>query len=99
MLVLRSFIPAVLSPFAGVFYPVGTLPLWMRVIARLLPPSYVFEGMRAIVLRQPFHAASLAVGIALSIAAVLLACWIFVRVYRHAVRSGLIARYSAESLS
>ena len=92
-------IPAVLSPFAGVFYPVATLPLWMRVIARLLPPSYVFEGMRAIVLHQPFHPASLAIGIALSIAAVLLAGWIFARVYRHAVRTGLIARYSAESLS
>jgi ABC-2 type transport system permease protein len=29
----------------------------------------------------------------------LLACWFFVRVYQHAVRTGLIARYSAESLT
>jgi len=92
-------IPALLSPFAGVFYPIATLPLWMRVIARLLPPSYVFEGMRAIVLRQPFHLATLGVGVVLSIAALLLACWIFTRVYRYAVRTGLIARYSAESVS
>ena len=92
-------IPAVLSPFAGVFYPVATLPIWMRVIARLLPPSYVFEGMRAIVLREPFHIASLGTGVVLSIVDTLLACWIFTRVYRHAVRTGLIARYSAESLS
>jgi ABC-2 type transport system permease protein len=92
-------IPAVLSPFAGVFYPIATLPTWMQIIARLLPASYVFEGMRAIVLRQSFHAASLAVGVALSIAVLLLACWIFTRVYRRAVRTGLLVRYSAESVS
>ena len=42
-------IPAMLSPFAGVFYPLSTLPWWMRAISRILPPSYVFEGIRAIV--------------------------------------------------
>src|SRR5207302_8119952 len=35
-------IPAVLSPFAGVFYPVTTLPQWMQSISSALPPSYVF---------------------------------------------------------
>jgi ABC-2 type transport system permease protein len=41
----------------------------------------------------------MAVGGALAIAYVLLAALGFTRVYRHAVRTGLIARYSAESLS
>ncbi|MBZ0253917.1 MAG: ABC transporter permease, partial [Candidatus Methylomirabilis sp.] len=40
--------PAMLSPFAGVFYPIATLPEWMRGIAWALPPAHVFEGMRAI---------------------------------------------------
>ena len=71
----------------------------MQVVARLLPPSYVFEGMRAIVLGQPFQRSSLAGCALLSIADVLAACATFTRVYRHAVRSGLIARYSAESVS
>jgi ABC-2 type transport system permease protein len=30
---------------------------------------------------------------------VVLACWIFSRVYRHSVRTGLIARYSAETVT
>ena len=30
---------------------------------------------------------------------ILLACWLFTRLYRYAVRSGLLARYSAESMS
>jgi ABC-2 type transport system permease protein len=92
-------IPAVLSPFAGVFYPIATLPAWMQIIARLLPPSYVFEGMRAIVLGRPFQRSSLAWGALLSVAAVIIACALFTRVYRHAVRTGLIVRYSAESVS
>src|SRR5499427_6561510 len=33
-------IPAMLSPFAGVFYPLSTLPKWMQAIGHLLPPSY-----------------------------------------------------------
>ena len=42
-------VPAFLSPFAAIFYPVSTLPHWMQPVSYLLPPSYVFEGMRAIV--------------------------------------------------
>jgi ABC-2 type transport system permease protein len=41
-------IPALISPFAGVVYPVTTLPDWMQTVGRFLPPSYVFEGLRSI---------------------------------------------------
>jgi len=92
-------IPAVLSPFVGVFYPLSTLPRWMRTISRILPPSYVFEGMRAIVAGRPVPAATLAAGFGLAMLAILLACWLFVRVFRHVVKTGLIARYSAETVS
>jgi ABC-2 type transport system permease protein len=92
-------IPAIVSPFAGVFYPLSTLPLGMRVVARLLPPAYVFENLRAIVAGRPASGRELAIGFALAIAYVWLAGWFFTRVYRNAVRTGLIARYSAESVS
>jgi len=92
-------IPALLSPFAGVFYPLTTLPRWMQYVGRLLPPSYVFEGMRAIVKGAAFSPSSLLAGGGLALLFILLAGWCFTSVYRHAVRTGLIARYSAESLS
>lgn len=92
-------IPAVLSPFAGVFYPLSTLPTWMQWVGRLLPPSYVFEGMRAVVSGGELSLRSLAWGAGLAVADVLLACWLFGRIHRHAVRTGLIARYSAETVS
>ena len=50
-------IPMIVSPFAGVFYPLAVLPGWMRAIAAILPPSYVFEGMRAVVAGEPAHGA------------------------------------------
>jgi ABC-2 type transport system permease protein len=88
-----------ISPLAGVFYPLSTLPAWMRVLARLLPPSYVFESMRGIVLKRAGSPVSLLWAAVLDIAFLLLASWFFSYIYHHAVRTGLIARYSAESLS
>src|SRR5438874_11106641 len=52
-------IPALVSPFAGVFYPITTLPRWMQLVSRLLPPAYVFENLRAIVARGAASAAAL----------------------------------------
>jgi len=89
-------LPALLSPFAAVFYPLSTLPTWMQAVSRLLPPSYVFEGLRAVIGGGSFPAATLWGGASLAAVEMLLAGWVFARVFRHAVRSGLLARYSAE---
>src|SRR5581483_5510750 len=60
-------IPAVLSPFAGVFYPLSTLPAWMRGIGRILPASYVFEGLRGALVGHGPSPALLGIGLALAI--------------------------------
>ncbi len=92
-------IPALIAPFAGVFYPLSTLPQWMRDISLLLPPSYVFEGMRAVVSGGQVSGAALLWSGCLTVLYVLPAYWFFIRTYRRAVRTGLIARYSAETVS
>jgi len=92
-------IPALLSPFAGVFYPLSILPSWMQAIGHALPPSYVFEAMRAGLAGHAYPDFDLALAVALAALYILLACWLFTRLYRYAVRSGLLARYSAESMS
>jgi ABC-2 type transport system permease protein len=90
-------IPALVAPFAGVFYPISTLPAWMQYVGRALPPAPVFEGLRGIVAGRGVSIGALAWGAALAIAYLVAACFIFGAVYRHAARVGLIARYSAES--
>ena len=92
-------VPAMLAPFACVFYPLAVLPPWMRPVAWAMPPTHVFEGMRAIVAGGPAPVAALAWGTLVALGCVLLAAWFFARVYRHAVRTGLISRYAAESVS
>ncbi len=92
-------VPALLSPVVGVFYPLSTLPAWMQHIARVLPPSYVFESMRTMVAGGSVPIMSLAWGAGLSVVYILLASWFFEGIYHYAVRTGLIARYSAESVS
>jgi ABC-2 type transport system permease protein len=92
-------IPALLSPFVGVFYPLSTLPAWMRNVGHLLPPSYVFENMRSVVAGHGYSSRGLLIAIALALLDILLAACLFTYVYRYAVRSGLLARYSAESAS
>ena len=91
-------IPAILSPFACVFYPVAILPGWMQAIAHVMPPMYVFEGMRGIVRDGHFSAGLLLASGGLAVLYVLVAAAFFVHVHRYAIRSGLIARYSAESV-
>jgi ABC-2 type transport system permease protein len=92
-------LPALISPFVSVFYPLSTLPVWMQWTARLLPPSYVFESLRATVNGQGPWWPGLVLSSVLASLYIALAGFTFSRVFRFAVRTGLIARYSAESVS
>jgi ABC-2 type transport system permease protein len=43
-------------PLTCVYYPVAVLPDWLQYVAWALPPTYVFEGMRALVIDHAFRA-------------------------------------------
>jgi len=90
-------IPAFLSPFAAVFYPMSVLPHWMQVVSHLLPPAYVFESMRTILAGQAARPAMLLWAASLAILYILLTSWLFTRIHHRAIRTGLIARYTAET--
>lgn len=48
-----------LLPLTCVYYPLSALPGWLQSVALVLPPTHVFEGMRAILLEQRFDAGDL----------------------------------------
>jgi ABC-2 type transport system permease protein len=56
-----------LLPLACVYYPVSTLPEWLQYVALSLPPTYVFEGMRAILIDGTFRADLMLRGLALNV--------------------------------
>jgi len=43
------------APVSGVYYPIAVLPPALQAISWALPPAYVFEGMRAVLLQQTFR--------------------------------------------
>ena len=94
-------IPIVLSLFAGVFYPISTLPSAMRVISYCIPPAYVFESMRAILTSGTFPDNlffNLVIGALLAIAYLVATCFFFIHIYHNNLQSGSIARFNAETL-
>jgi ABC-2 type transport system permease protein len=43
-------------PLTCVYYPVAVLPVWLQPVAWMLAPTYVFEGMRSLLIDQTFRA-------------------------------------------
>ncbi len=43
-------------PLTCVYYPVAVLPHWLQYVSWALPPTYVFEGMRALLIDRVFRA-------------------------------------------
>ena len=78
----------ILAPICGVYYPVATLPGWLQPISWALPPTHVFEGMRAVVLDGVFRADLMASAIALNMLYLAGALVVFLWAFRQARERG-----------
>lgn len=94
--ILAWSIPALIPPFSGVFYPVSTLPHWLQYVAFFLPPSHVFEGMRAALLTGTVDLGSLFLAAVLSIIFSVGSVFLLYRSYRYVLRHGLLTRFQTE---
>ena len=63
----------IVQPLGAVYYPVSTLPGWLQSVSWLLPPTYVFEGLRSVLInheiRWDFMAKGLVIDLVLFAAA------------------------------
>ncbi len=94
-------IPMVLSIFAGVYYPISTLPYGLSEIARAIPASYVFESLRSILATGTMPGnliANLLIGGLLSAFYLFVTSAFFIHIYRKNLKGGNIARFNAEAL-
>lgn len=80
----------ILSPVSGVYYPIAILPAWLQPVAWSLPSSYVFEGMRAIMLQHEFRPDLLLQAAGLNLAYLALAFGVFLFTFGVARRRGLL---------
>lgn len=78
----------VLMPISAVFYPVETLPAWLRVFSWCLPSTYVFEGMRAVLHGQGLRLDLLLPAIGLNIACLIGSYGLFLWFLGRARRDG-----------
>lgn len=77
-----------LMPFACVYYPVATLPPWLQTLAWTLPPTYVFEGLRAAIVGHEFRADLMAEALAINAGLLIVAAGVFLALIDSARRAG-----------
>jgi len=75
-------------PLACVYYPVAVLPQWLQPLAWSLPPSYVFEGLRALLLEKTLRLDLMAEAFALNMIFFAVSVGIFAAMLQSARRIG-----------
>ncbi len=80
------------QPFSAVFYPVQVLPVPLQAIAWMLPTTYAFEGMRAVLDGHPLPWGYVAWAMVTNAVLLGIAAAVFARVMRIARELGLLLR-------
>ena len=79
-----------LMPFACVYYPVSVMPPWLQVVAWTLPPTYVFEGMRAALIDHVFRGDLMLWSLAINAVLLGAGLLLFVALFDNARRAGAL---------
>jgi len=77
-------------PLTCVYYPVSVLPEPLQYLAWSLPPTYVFEGMRALLIDHVFRADLMAEALAFNVVLFAAASLAFVKLLRSARDQGTL---------
>lgn len=89
-------VPFFIQPFAAVYYPVDYLPTALQWVAKLLPCSYVFEGMRDVLKDGVVNWAELGIATGLNVVYLASAGVLFVRVMNTAREKGLLTKFASQ---
>jgi ABC-2 type transport system permease protein len=87
---LAWFLVFMLAPVVSVYYPVTVLPEWLQAVAWTLPATYVFEGMRTLMLEQVFRVDLLLGAIVLNLVYIAIGAAAFLFAFRIARERGLL---------
>ena len=78
-----------LAPFSGIFYPISSLPVWAQRVAQFVPSSYVFEGMRQVLLQGTWSARNLILSLGLNLIYLAISMGLFVWLFKMRKIKGL----------
>ncbi|WP_128928530.1 ABC transporter permease [Bradyrhizobium guangxiense] len=77
-----------IMPLACIYYPVSVLPVWLQYVAWTLPPTYVFEGMRALLIENSFRTDLMLDALAINAVLLVASFGAFLALLRSAKRNG-----------
>lgn len=83
-----------IQPISGVWYPIDVLPSWLQPVAWMLPSTYVFEGMRAVMIQGTFRWDLLAGAFALNLVYLALGFAAFLYAFARARQHGQLLQSS-----
>jgi ABC-2 type transport system permease protein len=82
----------IILPVSCVYYPVSTLPGWLQPVAEALPPTHVFEGLRALVLQGTFRSDEMLAAAGLNVVYVAISYFVFSHLLNSARRNGTLVQ-------
>lgn len=82
-------LPGMLLPFSAIYFPVSQLPTWAQWVSAIVPTSYIFEAMRAVLVGMPVDWAQLGLSFGLNGLYLCCALWFFARSFRYSLSLGL----------
>lgn len=89
---LTWIIPFLVQPFAAVFYPVSILPGFFQNVAHIIPISYVFEGMRTVIVTGQFNTNLFWIALMLNIIYLVLSISFFGFILKGVLKSGRLVK-------
>ncbi|PIS09467.1 ABC transporter [Candidatus Beckwithbacteria bacterium CG10_big_fil_rev_8_21_14_0_10_34_10] len=78
-----------LAPFSAIYYPVSSLPTWAQVVAKAIPASYIFEGMRQALLTGEIPVQKLILSFGLNIMYLIISLVVFKQSFKKSKELGL----------
>ena len=87
---LTWVLPFLIAPVSCIYYPIETLPPWLQTIASGISTSYVFEGMRSLLLQGELRLDLLAWAFSLNFLYIAIGFACFMVAFRSARRHGLL---------
>jgi ABC-2 type transport system permease protein len=85
-------LPWFFQPLSAAFFPLTEMPHGFQLVARLLPPTYAFEGVRTGLSQHLFSWNLYAQGVVLDVVYLVIGTLIFMSLYRLSRESGQFAR-------
>lgn len=79
----------VFDPFSGAYYPIAVLPAWMQWVAHMLPLSYIFEALRAVLTTGVHEWRLIAIGSCVNVVYLLGTMTFLQFLFRKSLNSGL----------